>query len=144
MRGALLLALWMTSQTLTAGGFITGAGSALRVLPRSLTQIAGQLEMYSAALRLASKGLELALLVEEKHGYIEEHGATLDRIENLKNYELQHFQDDADVTEQQKEIRSLEYFIELIKREPGQAELNAMVTELEAELEAELEKIRNR
>lgn len=144
MRVIVLLVLWMTSQTLVAAGLTAGAGGMLRDLPRALTHGAAQLEAQSATLRMLAKSIELGLLIEGKPDYIKEFGATIDRIEELKNYELKHFQNDEDVSEQQEIIRSIDYFIELIKREPGRAELDAMVTELEAELEAELERIRNR
>ena len=139
----LLLALWMTGQTLVAAGLTAGAGSMLRAFPHISAQAAAQLEAQAVALRMYAKGMELALLIEDKPDYIKEFGETIDRIEYLKMYELKHFRDDADVSEQQEVARGIEYFIELIGREPDRAELDTMVTELEAELEAELERIRN-
>ena len=139
MRGIVLLALWMTSQTLVAGGLTSNAGGMLRDVPRILARAAGHLEAQAAGLRLLAKSSELALLIESKPDYIKEFGETIDRIEDLKSHELKHFRDEADVRPAQELTRTMEYFIELISREPGREELDAMV----AELEAELERIRN-
>ena len=142
MRKILLLVVCLSSHTLVAGG-ITSGGLSASGLIRTLTNLASQLEATHIALMVMARSVELDELLKEKADYIQQHGETIDEIEELKSYELKHFKKDTDTHEMQEVLRTLDYFIPFIKREPSGEELAKMKAELESELEALLEKIRN-
>ena len=141
MRKILLLLVCMSSHTLVAGGISSGGMSASGLI-RTLTNLASQLEATHIALMVMARSVELDELLKEKADYIQQHGETIDEIEELKSYELKHFKKDTD-THAQEILRTLDYFIPFIKREPSGEELAKMKAELESELEALLEEIRN-